>query len=86
MGLAFLIAVFAMVMSVAVMSVAGYSLDKTMILGPASLLTWVCGIILLAIVCVVGYWMLLSQFTTLTVTDDRTIYQAGLGSNKWLFR
>ena len=82
LGLVFLIAVVAMVMSVAGMSVAGYSLDETMILGPASLLTWVCGITLLAIACVVGYWMLLSQFTTLTVTNDRTIYQRGFVSRE----
>jgi len=82
LGLLFVIAVAAMIMSVAGMSVAGYSFDETMTLGPASLLTWVCGITLLAIVCVVGYWMVLSQFTTLTVTDDRTIYQRGFVSRE----
>jgi len=81
-GLVFLIAVVAVVMSVAGMSIAGYSLDETMTLGPASLLTWVCGITFLTIASVVGYWMLLSQFTTLTVTDDRTIYQEGFVSRE----
>jgi len=81
-GLVFLIAVVAIVMSVAGMSVAGYSLGETMNLGPASLLTWVCGITLLALAGVVGYWILLSQFTTLTVTDDRTIYQRGIVSRE----
>ena len=81
-GLVFLIAVVAVVMSVAGMSIAGYSLDETMTLGPASLLTWVCGITFLTIASVVGYCMLLSQFTTLTVTDDRTIYQEGFVSRE----
>jgi len=45
-------------------------------------LTWVCGITFLTIASVVGYWMLLSQFTTLTVTDDRTIYQEGFVSRE----
>jgi uncharacterized membrane protein YdbT with pleckstrin-like domain len=48
----------------------------------ASLITWVCGITFLTIAGVIGYWMLLSQFTTLTVTDDRTIYQIGLVSRE----
>jgi len=81
-GLVFLIAVFAMVMSVAGLSVAGYSFDETVILGSASLLTWVCAITMLAIVGVVGYWISLSRFTTLTVTNDRTIYQRGLVSRE----
>lgn len=71
-----------MVMSLAGMSLAGYSLGETMSLGPASLLTWLCAITLLVIGCVIGYWMLLSQFTTLTVTDDRTIYQEGIISRE----
>jgi len=48
----------------------------------ASLLTWVCGITFLTIASVIGYWMLLSQFTTLTVTDDLTIYQEGFVSRE----
>ena len=60
------------------MTVAGVAFDETMMVGPASLLTWVCAIILLAVACVVGYWILLSKFTTLTITDDRTIYREGL--------
>jgi hypothetical protein len=82
LGFVFLVAVVAMIMSVAGMAVAGYSLGETMTLGPASLLTWVCAITLLVIVAVFGQWMLLSQFTTLTVTDDRTIYQEGIISRE----
>ncbi len=65
-------------MSLTGMSLAGYSLDETMSIGPASLLTWSCAITLLVVLCVVAYWMLMSKFTTLTVTDDRTIYQEGM--------
>jgi len=82
LGLVFLIAVAAMVMSVAGMAIAGYSLDETVTLGPASLLTWVCGFTLLGIAGIVGYWMLLSRFTTLTVTDNRTMYQEGIISRE----
>lgn len=77
-----LAAVVLIVMSLAGMSLAGYSLDETMKLGPASLLVWVCAITLLLIAGMVGYWMLLSKFTTLTVTDDRTIYQEGIVSRE----
>lgn len=73
-----LIAIAAMVMSFANMTVAGVALGQTIMLGPASLLTWFCAIVLLVVLGIVGYWMLLSHFTTLTVTDDRTIYQVGL--------
>ncbi len=82
LALVFLIAVVAIVMSLAGMSVSGFSLNETMILGPASLLIWACGITLLMIVGIVGYWTLLSQFTTLTVTDNRTIYKRGLLSRE----
>ena len=71
-----------MVMSLAGMSLAGYSLGESMMLGPASLFTWLGAITLLVIACVIGYWMLLSQFTTLTVTNDRTIYQEGIISRE----
>ncbi|QDV84733.1 PH domain-containing protein [Planctomycetes bacterium TBK1r] len=74
-------AVVLMIMSVAGISLAGYT-DETMVLGPASLLTWLCAIVLLVIAFVVGYWMLLSRFTTLTVTNDRTIYQKGIVSRE----
>ncbi len=77
-----LAAVVVMIMSVAGMSLAGYALGETMVLGPATLLTWFCAITLLVIAGVIGYWMLLSQFTTLTVTDDRTIYQEGIVSRE----
>jgi len=82
LGLVFVVAAVAMIMSVAGIAVAGYSLGETMTLGPASLLTWVCAIALLVIVGIVGYWMILSRFTTLTVTDDRTIYQEGIVSRE----
>jgi len=82
LGLVFLVAVVALIMSVAGMSVAGYSFGETMPLGPASLLTWVCATTLLVIFVIVGYWMMLSRFTTLTVTDDRTIYQEGIVSRE----
>lgn len=71
-----------MVMSLTGMSLAGYSLGETMSLGPASLLTWLCAITLLVIACIIGYWMFLSLFTTLTVTDDRTIDQEGISSRE----
>ncbi|MEZ6089716.1 MAG: PH domain-containing protein [Pirellulaceae bacterium] len=58
--------------------VAGVALNDTPVLGPASLLMWVCAAILLAIAVTIGYWTLLSRFTTLTVTDDRTIYKEGI--------
>ncbi len=77
-----LAAVSLLVMSLAGMTLAGYSLGETMSLGPASLLTWLCAITLLVIAGVIGYWMLMSQFTTLTVTDDRTIYQEGVISRE----
>lgn len=77
-----LAAVVVMIMSVSGMSLAGYALGETMMLGPATILTWFCAITLLAIAGVIGYWMLLSQFTTLTVTDDRTIYQEGIVSRE----
>ncbi len=67
-----------MVMSLAGMSLAGYSLDEMMPLGPASLITWLCAITLLVIACIIGYWLLLSMFTTMTVTNDRTLYQEGI--------
>jgi len=82
LGLVFLVAAVAMIMSLTGVAVAGYPLGETMTLGPASLLTWVCAITLLVIAAIVGYWMLLSQFTTLTVTDDRTIYQEGIISRE----
>ncbi len=75
------IAVALLVMSIAGMSLAGYS-DETTVLGPASLLIWACAITLLVIAVLVSYWMLLSTFTTLTVTDDRTIYQKGIISRE----
>ncbi|WP_372715746.1 PH domain-containing protein [Novipirellula sp.] len=77
-----LAAIVLMIMSVAGMSLAGYALDETMVLGPASLLIWLCAITLLVIAAVISYWMLLSQFTSLTVTDDRTIYRQGIVSRE----
>ncbi|TWU24820.1 Bacterial membrane flanked domain protein [Novipirellula galeiformis] len=77
-----LAAVVLMLMSVTGMSLAGYSLNETMALGPVSLLTWFCLITLLTVAAVIGRWMLLSQFTTLTVTNDRTIYCEGIVSRQ----
>lgn len=77
-----LAAIGVMVMSLAGMSLAGYSLGETTAIGPASLLTWSCVTTLLVLGCIIGYWMLLSRFTTLTVTDDRTIYQEGIISRQ----
>lgn len=74
--------VAAMVLSLAEMTVAGVALGETATVGPASLLTWVCAITLLIVACVIGYWMLVSRFTTLTVTDDRTIYREGFISRE----
>ncbi|QDU93743.1 PH domain-containing protein [Lignipirellula cremea] len=73
-----LIALAGLVMSIAGMTVAGVALGETRMLGPASLATWLCATVLLVVAGIVGYWKVLSQCTTLTVTDDRTIYQAGL--------
>ncbi len=78
----FSLAVVALVLSVTDSSAFGYELGKTMMLGPASLLTWVCAITLLIATGLVSYWTLLSRFTTLTVTDDRTIYQRGIISRE----
>ncbi|MCO8120909.1 PH domain-containing protein [Stieleria sp. TO1_6] len=78
LGTVFLVAAALMILSVTETSIAGYSFAETTKLGPASLLTWACAITLLLIVGTVGYWILLSQFTTLTVTSDRTIFQKGL--------
>jgi membrane protein YdbS with pleckstrin-like domain len=75
-------AVGLMAMSFAGQSLAGYRLDETQMIGPLSLLMWVCVVTLLVIACVIVQWKLMSQFTTLTVTDDRTIYQKGIISRE----
>lgn len=77
-----LTAVGLMFMSFGGMSLAGYPLNETMSIGPLSLLMWLCAITLLVIACVIAYWMLTSRFTTLTVTDDRTIFQEGFISRE----
>ncbi|QDT07039.1 Bacterial membrane flanked domain protein [Rubripirellula lacrimiformis] len=82
LGMIFLVAAVAMILSITGMAIAGYSLNDTMSLGPASLLTWVSAITLSVEAVVIGYWVLLSRFTTLTVTDDRTIYQRGIVSRE----
>ncbi|QDV40929.1 Bacterial membrane flanked domain protein [Stieleria neptunia] len=82
LGTLFLVAAVALVLSITGLAIAGYSLDETARLGPASLLTWACAITLVVIVAVVSYWMIQSRFTTLTVTDDRTIYQRGIISRE----
>ncbi|EKK00777.1 membrane protein containing DUF304, prokaryotic transmembrane adjacent region [Rhodopirellula baltica SH28] len=68
------------ILSVTGMSLAGYSFGETMVLGPASIVVWLGAAALLVIAGMVGYWTLLSRFTTLTVTDDRTIYREGIVS------
>ncbi len=75
-------AIAVLVMSVINVTIAGYSVGETMTLGPASLLTWICAVTLLLVAACAGYWTLLSQFTTLTVTDFRTIYQKGIISRE----
>ncbi|WP_246146604.1 PH domain-containing protein [Rubripirellula lacrimiformis] len=82
LGLAFLAAVVFMVLSVTGMAIAGYSFDDTKMLGPASILTWACAVTLVVAAGFIGYWMLMSRFTTLTVTDDRTIFQRGIISRE----
>ncbi len=61
---------------------AGYIPAGEAVLGQATLLAVVCLATLIALTCVVGYWWLQSRFTSLTVTDDRTIYQRGLISRE----
>jgi len=73
-------AVALLVMAILGMSIAGLALGESMVLGPASLLTWACVLTLLVLAGIVGYWTLLSRYTTLTVTDDRTIYREGIVS------
>lgn len=68
------------ILSVTGMSLAGYSFGETMVLGPASIVVWLGAAALLVIAGMVGYWTLLSRFSTLTVTDDRTIYREGIVS------
>jgi len=70
------------VFSLAGMTVAGVAFGESPVLGPISLLTWVGAIMLLMIVGLVGYWGVDSRFTTLTVTDDRTIYREGIISRE----
>ncbi|PHQ32113.1 PH domain-containing protein [Rhodopirellula bahusiensis] len=75
-----LVAVTLLIMSVTGMSLAGYSLGEAMVLGPASIVVWLGTVALLVVAGMIGYWTLLSRFTTLTVTDDRTIYREGIVS------
>ncbi|MFG0267026.1 MAG: PH domain-containing protein [Rhodopirellula sp. JB055] len=70
------------VMSVAGMSLAGYSLNEMVVVGPASLVVWLSAAALLVTAGMIGYWTLLSRFTTLTVTDDRTVYREGIVSRE----
>ena len=46
--------------------------------GPTGLLTWLSAATLIVAVLIIGYWQLLSSFTTLTVTDRRSILQEGI--------
>lgn len=58
----------------------GYQDDETMMLGALSLLAWTCVAVLVVLVCFIGYWILESRFSTLTVTDQRTIHREGIVS------
>lgn len=78
LGLVFIAAIAALILSVTGTEVAGYSFGDTKQLGSASLLTWVCAVVLLIIAVVIATGVLKSQFTTLTVTSDRTIFQQGI--------
>lgn len=51
-------------------------------LGPLTVLSWVSLLALITAATVLGYWFLYSQFTTLTITDDRTIYREGIVSRE----
>ena len=82
LGAVCLVAVAVMIVSATGMDIAGYSLSGIATLGPAPLLTWVGAITLLVVAGVILYWILVSRFTTLTVTDDRTIYQRGIVSRE----
>ena len=65
LALVFFVAVVAMVLSLAGMTVAGFAFDESVVIGPASLLTWIGAIALMIVAAVAGYWVLLSRFTTL---------------------
>ncbi len=77
-----LAAATAWIMELTESNVAGVAMDETTMVGAASLLTWVCAAALLGIACVIAYWVLVSRFTTLTVTDDRTIFRQGIISRE----
>ena len=48
------------IMSITGISLAGYSLGETMVLGPASIVVWLGTVALLVIAGMIGYWTLLS--------------------------
>ncbi|QEG39748.1 PH domain-containing protein [Roseimaritima ulvae] len=60
----------------------GYDIGGAALIGQATLLTIVCLAALVVVAGVVAYWWTDTRFTTLTVTDDRTIYQRGLISRE----
>ncbi|KLU05253.1 putative transmembrane protein [Rhodopirellula islandica] len=77
-----IVAAVLILMSVAGMSLAGYALDEMAVIGPASIVVWLSAAALIVTAGVIGYWTLLSRFTTLTVTDDRTVYREGIVSRE----
>ena len=74
----FIAVIAAFGLSLAGITVGGIAFAETTMLGPASLLVWACGVSLLIVAGIAGWWLLESRITTLTVTDDRTIYQEGI--------
>ena len=73
-----IVAITLMILSTTETTAWGLTFGESPMLGPASLVTWLSALVLLAIAVTIGYWILLSRFTTLTVTDDRTIYKEGI--------
>lgn len=72
-----LLAITALIMAAAGTTVAGFAFDETIMVGPLSFLTWMCTFVLLVLAGMTGYWLALSRFTTLTITDNRTVYEQG---------
>lgn len=61
-----------------ILPLLGWALFGSNQLGPLTLLTWLSLIVIVAAIGFMVYWIMLSQFTTLTITDDRTIYREGI--------
>lgn len=80
--LVFLAATAGLVLPWAGYSIGGEALAGDVLLGQATLLTMISLAGLVAVAGVIGYWWVQSRFTTLTVTDDRTVFQSGLISRE----